>query len=388
MNGESHLTLFLQCHGIITRGVVVSCENVNVLSLGGRPGVKGEIAISSHPPHKQQTNDFLIGTLLHDVYRSFDSDVDPSERNQYQLLESLVGPLRDLYRKCDVEYPRGYQIQPNPRELRTFIFDSSEHESHRCCVEEGDERCTYSRIRGIRTSCSDIVWSPEYGIFPIISSIKGDYTHTVVSIPDTDRAGKKRQSRNIPEEVIEIQPKNILDAGREFWRKKIEHNTELSVTLREKLLTEFDTLCHEKKTTIDKLINMFQLGMGYTHLYFIDPSCRNYTDKNGLPIPDDKIMTSPRGKWHRSIDETLQTLHKSKSLSLSRTPSHVPSRAHSPAPACVYTRRHRESKKQFGCVMMGGITQRRRRRRQPHRQSRSHRYSHRHSHRHSHRRRS
>lgn len=361
--GESHLTLLLQCHGTITRGVVVSCENVNVLSLVGRPGVKGEIAMSSHPPHKQQTNDFLIGTLIHDVYRSQIHGHGGDDMNQRTLLESLVEPLRDLYKKCDVDYPRGYQIQPNPRELRTFNFDPNEHESHRCCTEEGGERCTYSRTHGVRTSCNDIVWSPEYGIYPIISSIKDDYTHTVVSISDEDRVGRKRKSRNIPDDNIEIYPKNILDAGREFWRKKIEHNAELSETLRDKLLDDFDELYDEKTATIDKLINIFQLGMGYTHLYFIDPSCRNYTDKDGNPIPDDEILTSPRGKWHRSIDETLQRIHESKVESRSRSRNR---HDNAPAPACVYTRRHRhesKSKNRLGCVMMGGRTHHRRVRR-------------------------
>jgi len=301
--------------------------------------------------------------------------------NQRTLLESLVEPLRDLYKKCDVDYPRGYQIQPNPRELRTLNFDPNEHESHRCCTEEGGERCTYSRTHGVRTSCNDIVWSPEYGIYPIISSIKDDYTHTVVSISDEDRVGRKRKSRNIPDDNIEIYPKNILDAGREFWRKKIEHNAELSATLREKLLDDFDELYDEKTATIDKLINIFQLGMGYTHLYFIDPSCRNYTDKDGNPIPDDEILTSPRGKWHRSIDETLQRIHESKVESRSRSRSrshHDNAPAPAPAPACVYTRRHRhesKSKNRFGCVMMGGRTHHRRIRRRPERPRRSRRYT-------------
>jgi hypothetical protein len=183
----------------------------------------------------------------------------------------------------------------------------------------------------------------------------GDYSHTVVSIHDTDRAGKKRPSpsSHIPDEHIEIQPKNILgEARRGFWREKINSNQNQELAkdghrLRIKILADFDKLCKTKTTTIDKLINIFQLGMGYKCLYFIDPSCRNYTDEHGDAIPDAETLASPAGIEHMRIDTELQKIHSMEAQQ--RPPSSKPS------PACVTDLAPPPStEKASSCLLMGG----------------------------------
>jgi len=351
------LTLLLQCHGTITRGFAVNCENVEVLSLVSKPGVKGESAISTKPEHKGQTNDFMMGTRIHDVYRAHMGGVDDiNDIDHHELLARVATPLKRLNECCGVVYEEGYQIHYNPTELRTFYFHPNEHECCRCCTKEGRSRCTYARTMGARPANKDVVWTPEYGIFPIISSDVKDYSHTVVSIHDTDRAGQKR-TRNIPDEHIEIQPKNILgEARREFWRGKIDRNPnpELSNNdnrLRAKILAEFNELCKTNVTTIDTLINIFQLGMGYKRLFFIDPSCRNYMDESGYAIPDEEILASPAGIEHMRLDAELQKKHSMEAQQ--RPPSSNPSRAcvtdvragSGPTPSKV---------KVSSCAVMGG----------------------------------
>lgn len=194
----SSLTLFFQCHGTITRGLAVTCENVEVLSLVGRPGIKGETGRSTKPEHKGQTNDFMMGTRIHDVYRAhMKKDDDITKNDHHDLLARVARPLRLLNECCDIKYEGGYQIHYNPTELRTFYFQPNDHECCRCCTKEGRSRCTYARTTGSagsmgsRPTDKDIVWTPEYGIFPIISSDVRDYSHTVVSIHDTAQASKK-----------------------------------------------------------------------------------------------------------------------------------------------------------------------------------------------------
>ena len=351
----SSLTLLIQCHGTITRGLAVTCENVEVLSLVGRPGVKGESGRSTNPEHKGQTNDFMMGTRIHDVYRThMKKDDDFTKNDHHDLLAKVARPLRLLNECCDIRYEGGYQIHYNPTELRTFYFQPNDHECCRCCTKEGRSRCTYARTMGstgsagTRPTDKDIVWTPEYGIFPIISSNVGDYSHTVVSIPDTDRTGRKRPSpsSDIPDEHIKIQPKNILGkARREFWREKINRNQNPELAkdghrLRLKILADFDKLCETNVTTIDKLINIFQLGMGYQRLFFIDPSCRNYTDEHGNAIPDEETLASPAGIEHMRIDTELQKIH---SMEAQQRPLSL-----NPSPACV------TAEKASSCLLMGG----------------------------------
>lgn len=354
----SSLTLLIQCHGTITRGFAVTCENVEVLSLVGRPGVKGESGRSTNPEHKGQTNDFMMGTRIHDVYRThMKKDDEFTKNDHHDLLAKVATPLRLLNECCDIKYQGGYQIHYNPTELRTFYFQPNDHECCRCCTEEGHSRCTYARTMGstgstgstgTRPTDKDIVWTPEYGIFPIISSDMRDYYHTVVSIHDTDRSGRKRSSSSshIPDEHIEIQPKNILGkARREFWRGKIDRNPNQELAkdghrLRIKILADFDNLCKTNTTTIDKLINIFQLGMGYERLFFIDPSCRNYTDEHGNAIPDAETLASPAGIEHMRIDTELQKIH---SMEAQQRPPSL-----NPSPACV------TAEKASSCLLMGG----------------------------------
>ncbi len=338
----SSLTLFFQCHGTITRGLAVTCENVEVLSLVGRPGIKGETGRSTKPEHKGQTNDFMMGTRIHDVYRAHMKKSDDFTKNDHHdLLARVATPLRLLNEACDIKYEGGYQIHYNPTELRTFYFQPNDHECCRCCTKEGRSRCTYARTTGStgsmgsRPTDKDIVWTPEYGIFPIISSDVRDYSHTVVSIHDTAQASRKRSSSSshIPDECIEIQPKNILGkARREFWRGKIVRNSNPELAkddrLRTKILDDFDELCETKITTIDKLINIFQLGMGYKCLYFIDPSCRNYTDERGDQIPDAETLASPARIEHMRIEDT--ELQKKHSMEAQQRPP-----SSNPSPACV-----------------------------------------------------
>jgi hypothetical protein len=390
----SSLTLFVQCHGTITRGFAVTCENVEVLSLVGRPGVKGESGRSTKPEHKGQTNDFMMGTRIHDVYREhMKKDDDFTKNDHHDLLAKVATPLRLLNECCDIKYQGGYQIHYNPTELRTFYFQPNDHECCRCCTKEGSSRCTYARTTGStgsmgsRPTDKDIVWTPEYGIFPIISSNVGDYSHTVVSIHDTDRSGRKRpsQSSDIPDEHIEIQPKNILGkARRVFWREKINRNPNPELAkddhrLRKKILADFDNLCETNTTTIDKLINIFQLGMGYKCLYFIDPSCRNYTDEHGNPIPDAETLASSAGIEHMRIDTELQKIH---SMEAQRRPLSL-----NPSPACVTDlATPPNAEKASSCALMGGGGNKRpsRKRRSRHRRSRR-KYTRR-SHHHRHRR--
>jgi len=391
----SSLTLFLQCHGTITRGLAVTCENVEVLSLVGRPGIKGETGRSTKPEHKGQTNDFMMGTRIHDVYREhMMKDDDFTKNDHHDLLARVARPLRLLNECCDIKYEGGYQIHYNPTELRTFYFQPNDHECCRCCTKEGRSRCTYARTTGSagsmgsRPTDKDIVWTPEYGIFPIISSDVRDYSHTVVSIHDTAQASKKRSSQlsHIPDEHIEIQPKNILgEARREFWREKINRNSNPELAkddhrLRIKILADFDKLCQTKTTTIDKLINIFQLGMGYKCLYFIDPSCRNYTDERGNPIPDAETLASSAGMEHMIIDAELQKKH---SMEAQQRP-----RSSNPSPACVTELSPNPlAEKASSCVIMGGGGNKRpsRKRRSRHRRTRR-KYTRR-SHRHRRRRR-
>lgn len=383
----SSLTLLIQCHGTITRGLAVTCENVEVLSLVGRPGVKGESGRSTKPEHKGQTNDFMMGTQIRDVYRTHmknddddhDDDAVRKQHDHHDLLAKVATPLRELNECCDIRYEGGYQIHYNPTELRTFYFQPNDHECCRCCTKEGHSRCTYARTMGstgsagTRRTDKDIVWTPEYGIFPIISSNVEDYYHTVVSIHDTDQAGKKRpsQSSDIPDEHIEIQPKNILGkARREFWRGKIDRNPNQELEkdghrLRIKILDDFDKLCETNTTTIDKLINIFQLGMGYQRLFFIDPSCRNYTDEDGDAIPDAETLASPAGIKHMRIDIELQKKHSMEAQQ--RRPSLNPS------PACVTDLGPNPSNvKASSCALMGGGGNKRpsRKRRSRHRRTR------------------
>ena len=379
----SSLTLLIQCHGTITRGLAVTCENVEVLSLVGRPGVKGESGRSTNPEHKGQTNDFMMGTRIHDVYREhMKKDDDFTKNDHHDLLAKVATPLRLLNECCDIRYEGGYQIHYNPTELRTFYFQPNDHECCRCCTEEGRSRCTYARTMGSTGSTGstgtsptdkDIVWTPEYGIFPIISSDVGDYFHTVVSIDDIDRSGKKRpsQSSHIPDEHIKIQPKNILGkARREFWRGKIDRNPNQELAkdgdrLRKKILADFDNLCKTNVTTIDKLINIFQLGMGYQRLFFIDPSCRNYTNEHGDAIPDEETLASPAGIEHMRIDTELQKIH---SMEAQQRPLSL-----NPSPACVTDLTTPPSaEKASSCALMGGGGNKRpsRKRRSRHHRSR------------------
>ena len=351
----SSLTLLLQCHGTITRGLAVTCENVEVLSLVGRPGIKGETGRSTKPEHKGQTNDFMMGTRIRDVYRRH---MKNDGIKHHDLLTKVATPLRELNECCDIRYEGGYQIHYNPTELRTFYFQPNQHECCRCCTKEGHSRCTYVRTMGstgTRPTDKDIVWTPEYGIFPIISSNVSDYSHTVVSIDDTEQAGKKRPSpsSHIPDEHIAIQPKNILgDARSLFWREKIirNQNPELENDdhrLRKKILADFDELRETKITTIDKLINIFQLGMGYRRLFFIDPSCRNYMDENGDAIPDEVTLASHDGIEHMRIDAELQKTH---SMEAQQRPL-----SSNPSPACVTDLRpNPPNEKVSSCALMGG----------------------------------
>jgi hypothetical protein len=353
-----HLTLLLQCHGEIQRGRVVSSSNVKVYSLVGAPGMRAEIGKSLNPEDKGQSSDFLLGTVIHDVYR-YEFHKNPGISHT-DLLESLTDPLKQLYSECDITYPRGFEIHDNPKEYRTFYFHPGEHESCRSCIRTGSRRCTYPRTFGTRTTEDDIVWCPEYGIFPVISSDEHDYTHTIVSIGEKDRIGAKRtlshRESNIPSDTVFIEPKNIIgNAGRDYWRNKIVRNPDLLPPLQEKLLTDFDTLCLTQKITIDHLINLFQLGMGYTHLYIIDPSCRSYINARGEAITDEQLRASARTRWHHAIDSTLQTLSRQRSRSRSATGETI-------TPTCVYTRRQRvrhgpkgrDTKSRGSCVMMGG----------------------------------
>lgn len=351
-----HLTLLLQCHGAIHRGPVVSSSNVKVYSLVGAPGLRAEISKSANPEDKGQTSDFLLGTVVHDVYR-----YELHHRagiSHTELLDKLTEPLKDLYTDCDISYPRGFEIQDNPKEFRKFYFHPSDHENCRSCIRTGSKRCSYPRIFGTRTTENDIVWCPEYGIFPVLSSDEHDYTHTIVSIGEKDRIGVKRTlsraESNVPSDTIFIEPKNIIgEAARAYWRNKIVHNPDLrdGEPLREKLLDDFDTLCQTQEITIDRLVNVFQLGMGYTHLYIIDPSCRSYMNARGEPITDEELRANPRGRWQYAIDSTLQTLSRSQSRSAA---------GETITPACVYTRRRhpgperRDTKSRGSCVMMGG----------------------------------
>ena len=355
---ERHLTLLLQCHGEIYRNRVVSSNNVTVYSLVGAPGFQAETGISFNPLDEGQSSDFLLGTVVHDVYR-YEIHKKPAISHK-ELLSHLTDPLKNLYTDCDISYPRGYEIQENPKEYRKFYFHPNPHENCRSCVHKGNSRCSYTRIFGSRTGEYDIVWCPEYGIFPVLSSDEHDYTHTIVSIGEKERIGVKRTlshaQSNVPSDTVFIEPKNIIgEAARAYWRNKIVHNPDLrdGEPLREKLLDDFDTLCDKREITIDRLINLFQLGMGYTHLYFIDPSCRSYINARGEPITDEQLRASARSRWHHAIDSTIQTLSRSRSRSRSSARETI-------TPACVYTRRHRpgperrDTKSRGSCVMMGG----------------------------------
>jgi hypothetical protein len=324
--------------------------------------LRAEISKSANPEDKGQTSDFLLGTVVHDVYR-YELHHHPNLSHR-ELLETLTEPLKDLYTDCDISYPRGFKIHHNPKEFRKFHFHPSDHESCRSCIRTGSKRCSYPRIFGTRTTEDDIVWCPEYGIFPVLSSDEHDYRHTIVSIGEKDRIGAKRTlsraQSNVPSDTVFIEPKNIIgEAARAYWRNKIVHNPDLrdGESLREKLLDDFDTLCHTREITIDRLINLFQLGMGYTHLYIIDPSCRSYINARGQPITDEELRANPRSRWHHAIDSTLQTLARSRSRSAA---------GETITPACVYTRRRhpgperRDTKSRGSCVMMGGHTRRQR----------------------------
>lgn len=364
---ERHLTLLLQCHGEIYRNRVVSSNNVTVYSLVGAPGFQAETGISFNPLDEGQSSDFLLGTVVHDVYR-YEIHKKPAISHK-ELLSHLTDPLKNLYTDCDISYPRGYEIQENPKEYRKFYFHPNPHENCRSCVHKGNSRCSYTRIFGSRTGEYDIVWCPEYGIFPVLSSDEHDYTHTIVSIGEKERIGVKRTlshaQSNVPSDTVFIEPKNIIgEAARAYWRNKIVHNPDLrdGEPLREKLLDDFDTLCDKREITIDRLINLFQLGMGYTHLYFIDPSCRSYINARGEPITDEQLRASARSRWHHAIDSTIQTLSRSRSRSRSSARETI-------TPACVYTRRKRprmdspdKGNGKHRCVVMGGRHTRRRRR--------------------------
>jgi hypothetical protein len=371
----SSLTLLLQCHGIITRGFAVTCENVEVLSLVGRPGIKGKTGLSNKEEHKGQTNDFMMGTQIRDVYRKHMKNDGIIHHDHHDLLTSVATPLRELNECCKIIYEGGYQIHYNPTELRKFYFQPNQHECCRCCTNEGYSRCTYVRTTG--TADKDIVWTPEYGIFPIISSDVNDYYHTVVSIGDIDQAGKKRPSpsSNIPDVHITIQPKNVLgDAQLGFWRKKIIKNQNPALEnddhrLRKKILADFDELCVTKITTIDKLINIFQLGMGYRRLFFIDPSCRNYTDVKGFAIPDEVILASSDGIEHMRRDAELQKTH---SMVAQKRPL-----SSNPSPACVTDLGQTQpDEKVPSCALMGGGGNKRPSRKRRSRKRRSRRKNH------------
>jgi hypothetical protein len=365
---ERHLTLLLQCHGAIYRNRVVSSNNVTVYSLVGAPGFRAETGISFNPQDKGQSSDFLLGTVVHDVYR-YEIHKKP-EISHKDLLGHLTEPLKDLYTDCDISYPRGYEIRENPKEYRKFYFHPNEHENCRSCVHKGNRRCSYSRTFGSRTGEEDIVWCPEYGIFPILSSDDSDYTHTVVSIGEKERAGVKsplsKSRSNVPDDTVFIKQKNIIgEAAQTYWRNKILNNPDLQSNplLRTKMLVNFDTLCSKRELHINRLINIFQLGMGYTHLYFIDPSCRDYMKSDDEAISQEQMRANPRTRWHHAIDSTLQQVSQSRSRSRSAAGETI-------TPACVYTQRKRPRKDspdkgngKHRCVIMGGRhTQRRRRR--------------------------
>lgn len=358
---ERHLTLLLQCHAAIYRNRFVSSNNVTVYSLVGAPGFRAETGISFNPEDKGQSSDLLLGTVVHDVYR-YEIHKKPDISHK-ELLGHLTEPLKNLYSDCDVSYPRGYDIRENPKEYRKFYFHPNPHENCRSCVHKGNSRCSYSRLFGSRTGQEDIVWCPEYGIFPIVSSDDSDYTHTVVSIPEIERAKIKRSmsnpDSNVPDDTVFIEPKNIIgDAAKKYWRDKILNNPDLQSNplLRKKILINFNILCSKRELSINRLINIFQLGMGYTHLYIIDPSCRNYMNADDEAISEEQLRANPRTRWHHAIDSTLQTLSRSRSQS--RPGETI-------TPACVYTPRKRQrndspdkskskSKGTHGCVMMGG----------------------------------
>lgn len=363
---ERHLTLLLQCHGAIYRNRVVSSNNVTVYSLVGAPGFRAETGISFNPQDKGQSSDFLLGTVVHDVYR-YEIHKKPAISHR-ELLGHLTEPLKNLYTDCDISYPRGYEIRENPTEYRKFYFHPNEHENCRSCVHKGNSRCSYSRTFGSRTGEKDIVWCPEYGIFPIVSSDDSDYTHTVVSIGENERSGVKsplsKSRSNVPDDTVFIESKNIIgEAAQTYWRNKILNNPDLQSNplLRKKMLINFNILCSRRELPINRLINIFQLGMGYTHLYIIDPSCRNYMNADDEAISEEQLRANPRTRWHHAIDSTLQTLSRSQSRSAA---------GETITPACVYTRRKRprkdspdKGKRNNRCVIMGGRHTRRRRRR-------------------------
>lgn len=106
--------------------------------------------------------------------------------------------------------------------------------------------------------------------------------------------------------------------------------------------------------------------MGYKCLYFIDPSCRNYTDERSNPIPDEETLASTAGMEHMIIDAELQKKH---SMEAQQRP-----RSSNPIPACVTELSpNPPAEKALSCVIMsggGGNKRPSRKRRSRHRRTR------------------
>lgn len=335
---EKSITLLVQAHGLTTisaegpvpRSKHSSLHNVKVLSIVGRELIQGEMGLTFDPRYNGLTTDAMVGTKLWEVYRHPSRVTFTKNKSYYDSkLVEASRVIKELNETARIKFPEGYLIEENPVLSRTYFFEPNDHEDHRLCIEKGDAICTTARLG------AGIVWCPFYGLFVLDATDPGNDldSHTIASMsasPTSTLPPATLQSRfnTTPEGFKNIGLRNVLREDQlAFWEGRITAHLGVTVPPNPKC-EEIIQLLREgrvdKQLSLEDIVTIFQEGMGYTHVFVIDPTCKTpyFESPSSSPNPGStgsQVPASLSSLRQRSVSP-LQQQQQQPTQSLRRRP--------------------------------------------------------------------
>lgn len=291
---EKSITLLLEAHGEEDLDIAVNVPRVNLLSFVGKPGKLGNFGIVD-----DKSLELKILAFLRNLYSNQSTDED--QKNIY-LSDDLSDELRSLYEAAGKGYPGGSSFsQTKPIRQRTFYFSPNKHEDCRRCRKADkyikytdgtkDPNPEYAKVCLPNRKLSEKL-CPVYGLIVVASSDPSDRQFTLESAEGDG--------------IRELSISNLhMNKGAQLhWFQKIDQARFPKASLA------FQHMIQNRNISLTQLSKIFE-AMGYTHIYALDPSCRDTTKLGTVSEPIDlqaavySVLEQKRGRGVASISDAV-----------------------------------------------------------------------------------